>query len=67
MSAMAVREVSVTRQCESLLGAVTERRLPFLLTYGQELEKCVLGTEIIPLNRFSHEQTGWASIVTMGF
>lgn len=27
-------------------------------TYGQELQKCVLGTEIIPLNGFSREQMG---------
>lgn len=47
--------------CDSLLVSGhchVERRLPFLPTYGQELEKCVLGTEIIPLNGFRHEQMG---------
>lgn len=55
MRAVAVGEVSVTltsaRACFLLDRA---RCLPFLPTYGQELEKCVLGTEIIPLNDFSH-------------
>lgn len=58
---MAVGEVSVTHQCESLLGGVTERRLLILPPYGQELEKYVLSTKIIPHNGFNHEQTGQAS------
>lgn len=57
MSATAVGEVSFT--LTSVSGCCpTERRLPFLLTCGQELEKCVLGTEMILLSGFSHEQMG---------
>lgn len=60
MSATAVGEVSFT--LTSVSGCCpTERRLPFLLTCGQELEKCVLGTEMILLSGFSHEQMGRAS------
>lgn len=45
-------------QCESLLlsgHCHRERHLSFLLTYGRKLEKYVIGSEIIPLNGFSHE------------
>lgn len=52
MSAMAVGEFSVTLTNVTVsvclfLGTVTERHLPLLPTYGQELEKCVFGIEII--------------------
>jgi hypothetical protein len=64
---LSVGEALSTLQSEILLVSSfwahchREACVPFLPTYGQELEKCVLGTKIIPLNGFSHEQISQTS------